>query len=233
MPSLKGGTHPVMLRGVLSARALVALMIAGAVGVWGLRAHPIATDDPFLALIAAEKPLAFHVLAYGYGHATLWFTTPFFAASLLLSMVAIAVSTWPQRVRARSLPPYPEPEHRPTPFLVLGETHLARISGPAPDPTWLAIPQRGLYTGVMVLGAVGTGKTSACMYPYVDQLLRWRQKSETRNAGISRRRDEQEHEKGKKRAKRRFRERVAIKNSRFCSRIWLAALDDFRNWLVR
>jgi len=26
----------------------------------------------------------------------------------------------------------------------------------------------------MVLGAVGTGKTSACMYPYVDQLLRWR-----------------------------------------------------------
>ena len=26
----------------------------------------------------------------------------------------------------------------------------------------------------MVLGAVGTGKTSACMYPYVNQLLRWR-----------------------------------------------------------
>ena len=25
----------------------------------------------------------------------------------------------------------------------------------------------------MVVGAVGTGKTSACMYPYVDQLLRW------------------------------------------------------------
>ena len=25
----------------------------------------------------------------------------------------------------------------------------------------------------MILGAVGTGKTSACMYPYVDQLLRW------------------------------------------------------------
>jgi hypothetical protein len=26
----------------------------------------------------------------------------------------------------------------------------------------------------MVLGAVGTGKTSACMYPYAEQLLRWR-----------------------------------------------------------
>jgi hypothetical protein len=37
----------------------------------------------------------------------------------------------------------------------------------------LTIPQRGLYTGVMILGAVATGKTSACMYPYVEQLLRW------------------------------------------------------------
>jgi hypothetical protein len=25
----------------------------------------------------------------------------------------------------------------------------------------------------MILGAVGTGKTSACMYPCVEQLLRW------------------------------------------------------------
>ena len=56
---------------------------------------------------------------------------------------------------------------------LLGEAHLGRTSGPAPIPAWLTIPQRGLYTGVMILGAVGTGKTSACMYPYVDQLLRW------------------------------------------------------------
>jgi hypothetical protein len=57
---------------------------------------------------------------------------------------------------------------------VLGEAHFPRTCGPAPQPEWLTIPQRGLYTGVMILGAVGTGKTSACMYPYVDQLVRWR-----------------------------------------------------------
>ena len=57
---------------------------------------------------------------------------------------------------------------------MLGETHFENTPGRAPSPEWLTIPQRGLYTGVMVLGAVGTGKTSACMYPYVDQLLRWR-----------------------------------------------------------
>src|SRR6185437_10354177 len=33
------------------------------------------------------------------------------------------------------------------------------------------------------LGAVGTGKTSACMYPYVDQLLRWRAQDPKRKIG--------------------------------------------------
>lgn len=77
-------------------------------------------------------------------------------------------------MRSRPLPPYPDPEKRSTPMLALGETHHYTTPGRAPQPTWLTIPQRGLYTGTMVLGAVGTGKTSACMYPYVDQLLRWR-----------------------------------------------------------
>jgi hypothetical protein len=81
------------------------------------------------------------------------------------------------------LPPYPEPASRPTPTLVLGERHFARALGPAPDPTWLTIPQRGLYTGGMILGAVGTGKTSACMYPYVDQLLRWRAQDPAQKVG--------------------------------------------------
>ena len=41
-------------------------------------------------------------------------------------------------------------------------------------PTWLTIPERGLYTGMLIVGAIGTGKTSACMYPYVEQLLAYR-----------------------------------------------------------
>ena len=36
------------------------------------------------------------------------------------------------------------------------------------------IPERGLYTGTLIVGAIGTGKTSACMYPYVEQLLGYR-----------------------------------------------------------
>ena len=115
-----------------------------------------------------------HLSGVPYGYATLWFTTPFFAASLLGSLFAIAMYRHAPRLTFRALPRYLPPEERPAPSLVLGETHHDTRPGRAPDPQWLTIPQRGLYTGVMVLGSVGTGKTSACMYPYVDQLVRWR-----------------------------------------------------------
>src|SRR3990170_3547100 len=161
-----------MLHTILEARVLLAMVTAACVGTWGLYVHPVQPDNPFLALIQLERPFVFEVLSYGY--ATLWFTTPFLAASIVTSLLAIVAYRLPQSTRSRALPPYPQPETRPAPTLVLGESHFARVPGRAPAPTWLTIPQRGLYTGGMGLGAVGSGKTSACMYPYVQQLLRWR-----------------------------------------------------------
>jgi hypothetical protein len=74
-------------------------------------------------------------------------------------------------------------EDRDEPFLVIGERHFTTQRGLAPDPHWLRVPQRGLYTGVMVVGAVGTGKTSAALYPFTDQLLRWRADDGQRKVG--------------------------------------------------
>jgi hypothetical protein len=170
-----------MLRSVVEARGLVAMLVAAGVGTWGLQTYPVRTDDVFLALIEARKPVVFQVLAYVY--ATLWFTTPFFATSLVTSVLAIVTYRHPIGSRMRALPPYPAPESRLAPSLILGEAHFATKAGRAPSPSWLTIPQRGLYTGVMVLGAVGTGKTSACMYPYVEQLLRWRAGDPERKIG--------------------------------------------------
>src|SRR5688572_18109528 len=170
-----------MLRKIVEARALVALGVSGGVGLWGLRAYPVSHDDVFLGLIGERAPGVLSLLTYGY--ATLWFTTPYFAASMLMSLMAIVVYRRAPRARVRPLPPYPQPEQRPTPSLVLGETHYQTAPGPAARPEWLAVPQRGLYTGVMILGAVGTGKTSACMYPYVDQLLRWKADDPARKLG--------------------------------------------------
>jgi hypothetical protein len=88
--------------------------------------------------------------------------------------VAIVAFSHTPSARCQPLPPYPYPEWRSALTLVLGETHHSTAAGRAPSPQWLQIPQRGLYTGIMIVGAIGTGKTSACMYPYVEQLLRWK-----------------------------------------------------------
>jgi len=170
-----------MLRILVEARTLVSLTLAAAAGLWGTQTYPMPRDDVFLGLIAERAPDIYHVLTYGY--ATLWFITPYFAASLLMSLVTIAQYRRAPATRVRPLPPYQPPEERPQLTLVLGETHFHTLPGRAPSPQWLTIPQRGLYTGIVILGAVGTGKTSACMYPYVEQLLQWRARDRERRLG--------------------------------------------------
>lgn len=172
-----------MLRLLVDARQLLALAVAAGVGLWGLAEWPFGDTNPFLVLVQAQAPRVAIGLRYGY--ATLWFTTPFLAASFIASLAAIVLVRHTPQAQHRPLPSYPPPETRATPSLVLGEIHHQMLPGRAADPQWLTIPQRGLYTGVMVVGAVGTGKTSACMYPYVDQLLRWQNQDQDRKiAGL-------------------------------------------------
>ena len=170
-----------MFRKLLEQRTVIAMLIATGVGALGVHAYPIDRGNVYLQLIELRSPAVFLVLVYGY--ATLWFTTPFFALSIVASLVTIVAYRYPAGARARPLPAYVPPERRPSPMLVLGEAHFETTSGRAPAPTWLTIPQRGLYTGVMIVGAVGTGKTSACMYPYAEQLLRWRAGDPARKIG--------------------------------------------------
>ena len=169
------------LRFLVDCRLLLSLCAAAATGGVGLNMYPIRGDDPFVELIAMRRPDVLAALSYGY--AALWFSTPFFVTSLFVSLGAIVVYRIEPSIRFRPLPQYPQPEARPLPSLVLGESHHTTSPGRAAEPTWLTIPQRGLYTGVMVVGAVGTGKTSACMYPYVDQLMRWQSQDEQRKIG--------------------------------------------------
>ena len=72
-------------------------------------------------------------------------------------------------IDAGPLPPYPDPSARQQLFVILGEQHHALKPVPAAAPTWLTIPERGLFTGIAVFGAIGSGKTTGCMYPYADR----------------------------------------------------------------
>ena len=65
-----------------------------------------------------------------------------------------------------SLPAWPLSPTSDGPAIVIGEVHHPVRAVETPNPEWLMIPERGLYTGVAIFGAVGSGKSSACMHPF-------------------------------------------------------------------
>ena len=68
-------------------------------------------------------------------------------------------------------------------YVVLGERHHPTKPGPVAAPDWLTVPSRGLFTGIIVVGAVGSGKTSGCIYPYADQILGYQAADPARRIG--------------------------------------------------
>ena len=68
------------------------------------------------------------------------------------------------------LPAWPASPSDRAPSLVIGELHHPTAPCESERPSWLVIPETGLYTGILILGAVGSGKTSACMHPFAQQI---------------------------------------------------------------
>ena len=169
------------MRVLLQWRTPVNLILAALVGMLGVRAWPFPSGNVLLSVMEVRTPGLFHGLAYLY--AALWFTTPFIALSITTALLYVVVMRVDRGVAYGPLPRYPDPADRTEPFLVLGEQHHSTHPARVAHPTWLTIPRRGLHTGVMVLGAVGTGKTSACLYPYVEQLLAWKPRSPDEKIG--------------------------------------------------
>ncbi|MDQ2900655.1 MAG: hypothetical protein M3Y07_12780, partial [Acidobacteriota bacterium] len=64
-----------------------------------------------------------------------------------------------------------KPPSRDQLVVVVGEVHGPKEREPPEMPQWLAFPERGLCTGIVVFGAIDSGKTSCCMYPFAEQIL--------------------------------------------------------------
>ena len=155
-----------MLRTILDARALVALIAGGGCRRRGVCTPiPIDTDDVFLALIELRNPIAFQVLGVRLrrrsGSRRRSSRRPCSRRSL-----TIVVYRHAPRVAVRALPPYPSPEQRAqrrrscSARRIIDDHDRPRAGADVADDS----AARPLH-GVMILGAVGTGKTSACMYP--------------------------------------------------------------------
>jgi hypothetical protein len=170
-----------MIQRVLGSKNFLAVLLAIMTGTvlyfrmpWPMTTAlvPPTWNEYFLRLVALRDPWTYAGLKASY-HAML-FTTPYIGYSFLLSALYI-FTLRPRGVgKPQALPPYPIVETRSKLSLILGEVHNPRLPIPAEKPSWLVIPERGLFTGTIIIGAVGSGKTSCCMYPFTDQLMGYR-----------------------------------------------------------
>ncbi len=170
-----------MIQRVLNSKNFLALLLALVTGTvlyfklpWPMTPALAAQswNEYFLRMIALRDPWIYAGLKASY-HVML-FTTPYIGYSFLLSALYIYTLRPRQAGKPQPLPPYPLVECRTQLSLVIGEVHNPRLPIPAENPVWLIIPERGLFTGTIIIGAIGSGKTSGCMYPFTDQLLGYR-----------------------------------------------------------
>jgi hypothetical protein len=167
-----------MIQRVLSSRNFLAVLLAMATGTllyvkmpWPVTGSLVSSawNEYFLRLIALRDPWTYAGLKASY-HVML-FTTPYIVYSFLLSTLYIFALRTTRKVKPQPLPPYPDIPSRNELYVVVGEIHDPRKFTPAENPYWLTIPARGLFTGTIIIGATGAGKTACSMYPFTDQLL--------------------------------------------------------------
>ena len=142
--------------------------------VWSFvrRPFPSLDEHPILALVQYHTPDFFSFML-------LWYYLSPFVAVMLCGLISVTVwKVWLEGRRRdfapfAKLPPWPLSADQKAPAIVIGEVHHPVEAREIFSPSWLTIPERGLYTGVAIFGAVGSGKTSACMNPFARQLLGW------------------------------------------------------------
>jgi len=139
---------------------------------WHYRPFPGPGSDPLFDLFAYHDPPLLAVAQVWY------YAAPGVALILLSSFSLSVVRVWFQagaasRPASGRLPPWPVSPEDEAPSVAVGEIHHPIEPRESDRPSWLVIPEKGLYTGIAVFGAVGTGKTTACMHPFAEQILSW------------------------------------------------------------
>jgi hypothetical protein len=161
-----------MIQRILHSRHFLACLLSAATGMALYFRTPFPADNIFLRVMAIRSLSAF--LFFKYSYTLFLYTTPYITYSILLSGIYIFALKAGRKIRAGKLPLYPAPRKRADLALVVGEAHHPRKQRPSETPRWLVIPERGLFTGIAIVGAVGSGKPANCMYPFAKQILAYR-----------------------------------------------------------
>src|SRR5438093_2336993 len=169
------------MQAVVARRGLVSVALAAMVGLALISRLPFPDENNLLQLVRLQAPSVF--LGIKWTYLAMLFTTPYIGFSLVFSLAYIFMGREPASGAGGKLPPYPEVASRDKLFLVIGELHHPRRPAPAENPRWLVIPERGLFTGLAVFGAVGSGKTTGCILPFAEQVLAYRAHDEEKRVG--------------------------------------------------
>ena len=157
------------MRRLVENRAVLASAGAALIGISALSRWPFPDENALLGFIHLNAPWLFYGLKFSY--LAMLFSTPWIALSVMLSFTYIFAQRSSKQNGFAKLPGYPDPAGRQELFLVIGEIHHPKRAQPAEEPRWLVIPSRGLFTGIGIFGAIGSGKTSGCILPFVEQIL--------------------------------------------------------------
>ena len=164
-------------------RLIRAFLVVGGVSVACAWTWPGAFPeaDPVAVLVRYHTPNVYTAVVAWY------YVAPgvavFLAGQFLISTSRIWFARMGVRLGLRSrLPTWPLSPSADGPAIVVGKVHHPVRAIESPAPEWLTIPERGLYTGVAIFGAVGSGKTSACMHPFARQLFGWQATNPERRA---------------------------------------------------
>src|SRR5579883_2055436 len=170
-----------MLERIANSRTFISFVLAGITGLAIWFYHPFPESNVYLQYIANKEPTIYWTIVRSY---TLFlFTTPFFVYSAALSGVYVMGFRGSRKRKANDLPRYPDPGSRTELFLVVGELHHPTKIVRAANPCWLTIPEKGLFTGIGIFGAIGTGKTTCCMRPFAEQLIAFRAREADKRIG--------------------------------------------------
>ena len=164
-------------------RLIRAFLVVGGVSVACAWTWPGAfpEGDPVAVLVRYHTPNVYRAVVAWY------YVAPgvavFIAGQFLISSARIWFARMGVSLGLRSrLPTWPLSPTADGPAIVVGEVHHPVRAIESPAPEWLTIPERGLYTGVAIFGAVGSGKTSACLHPFARQLFGWHATNPERRA---------------------------------------------------
>lgn len=149
------------------ARRQTTLVVSGISGIVLLAFVPFPAGQWLFQILREQRAGLFYLLAGLYN--LFLFTTSYWLFSAVLSIAGRIAGDHKTETKPVSLPPWPDQQAELC--LVVGERHNRRIPDAVENPNWLIIGERGLFTGVAIIGAIGSGKTSCCMQPFAEQIL--------------------------------------------------------------